>query len=164
MITYTLPYFGEIDLDELDNYYDVDIEFEGEPIQLDINSESGSADKELMDTVKMFIENLSAYKVKANEAIIADFKNDETVKDYIDHHLEVIDEDESDIILKDTDKKLSKEEQLLSLLHLVRVGFYLDDQEEFAVFDFTIGREITDYLVVVKFNRQGGVEYIEMES
>ena len=164
MNIYKLPYFGEIDLDEPAEYYDVDIEFEGNTIQLDINTESESVGKHLMDIVKKFLESLTSYKVKAKAAILANFESGGMVKEYIEHHLEIIDEDELEIILRNANHKLSKEQQLLSLIHFVRLGFYLDSEEAFAVMDYTIGRDITQYLVVTFFNNSGEITSITMES
>ena len=50
------------------------------------------------------------------------------------------------------------------LLHLNRIGFYPHDAQHYAVFDYTLGEEYTDYLLVVVLNDAGEIEYITMES
>ncbi len=164
MNNYKLPYFENIDLDSIEDYYSVDIEFQGYTIQLDLNFEKDSSDKSSIDLVNGFIENLADYSTKAHNAIINDFKTDETVREYIEHHLEDIDIDELDILLIDTDKTLSTEEQLMSKFRLERVGFYPEDENDFAIFDYTIGRHVTNYLIVIKFDSNGSIVDLTMES
>jgi hypothetical protein len=53
---------------------------------------------------------------------------------------------------------------MLSKLHLVRVGLYPDSEDEFAIFDYSIGQELTQYLVVINTNEDGEIDYMTMES
>jgi hypothetical protein len=164
MKNHLLPYFSEIDLNSEEDYYKVDIDFEDHNIQLDINIESTPTSIAKLEIVKSIIENLAIYNDKSKKAITTDFKKGGDVRDYIEHHIEDIDNDELEAILKDHDKSLPVDEQLLSLMHLKRIGFYLDDEEQYAIFDYTIGREITQYVIVVKFDNNGNIEYLTMES
>ena len=164
MNNYKLPYFENIDLDSIDDYYNIDIEFQGHTVQLDLNFDEDTAVNANIDLVKKVIDNLVDYAAKAYNSILNDFKTEDTVKDYIEHHLEYIDKNELDRLLFDSDKNLSVAEQLLSKLHLERVGFYPEDKNDFAIFDYTIGREVTNYLIVVKFDSRGSVVDLIMES
>jgi Protein of unknown function (DUF2004) len=49
-------------------------------------------------------------------------------------------------------------------LHLVRVGLYPGEREGCLVLDYTIGRDITNYLLVVSLNDAGLVVEVDMES
>ena len=53
---------------------------------------------------------------------------------------------------------------LLKKLHLVRVGLYPDSKDQFAIFDYSIGKELTNYLVVINTDENGNLEYMTMES
>lgn len=55
---YTLPYFGELDLTDLSDYYDVEIEFHGRPVELDLNFDDTRTTIEKLNAVKSFIEQL----------------------------------------------------------------------------------------------------------
>ena len=68
-----------------------------------------------------------------------------------------------DNVLAGTDDSNPKEERLLSVLELDRIGFYPGD-ENYAVWDYTIGREIADMLVVVNTNSAGEINYVTWES
>jgi hypothetical protein len=163
MSKYILPHFGEIETDSLEEYYDVDIDFEGRTIQLDLNFEEGTIDPKRLDLVKTFIGQISAYNTKNKTTIASDFAGGDTVKEYIDHHLaELAKEDLATLI--DADSKVSPDQQLLSKLQLVRVGLYPGSEEQFATFDYSIGQEITNYLVVLFTDENGEVEYMTMES
>ena len=48
-------------------------------------------------------------------------------------------------------------------IHLVRIGLYPDD-EDVAVLDYTISKDLTDYLIVVNFDEQRRLASISMES
>jgi hypothetical protein len=47
---------------------------------------------------------------------------------------------------------------------MVRVGLYPHDKENFAIFDYSIGTEITNYLVVINTDENGELDYMAMES
>jgi hypothetical protein len=44
------------------------------------------------------------------------------------------------------------------------VGIYPDSEARFAVFDYSLGRNITDDLVVICTDENGNLDYITMES
>lgn len=166
MANYSLPHFGEIDASNLEEYYDVDIEFNDSEIQIDLNFEGSSIDTKRMEKVKKFIENLESYDKQNVKYIEEDYKNEEndTVKTYIDHHLEEIDKDELAEIIDFDNKSVKPEIQMMKALRLVRVGFYPDSEDQFAIFDYTIGKDLTNYLVVINTNENGELDYMSMES
>jgi hypothetical protein len=49
-------------------------------------------------------------------------------------------------------------------MHLVRIGLYPDDPDAQAVFDYTLGTELTDHLAVVNFGDRRTVTSIAVES
>ena len=166
MAEYTLPHFGKLHTENLEDYYDVDIEFNGSEIQIDLNFEDITIDTSTMDKVKNFIENIDKFD-KLNKTYIHNDYIDEdgdTVKLYLEHHLEEISKDEISILIKFDNLSIEPEQQLLTKLKLVRVGLYPHDEDNFAIFDYTIGREFTDYLVVIKTDENGQLDYLTMES
>ena len=44
-----------------------------------------------------------------------------------------------------------------------RIGFY-PDNENYAVWDYTIGREIADMVVVINTDKTGKINYVTWES
>jgi hypothetical protein len=166
MAEYTLPHFGNLSTENLEEDYDVDIEFNGNQIQIDLNFETKTIDTLTMDKVKNFIENVDKFD-KLNKTYILNDYNDEdgdTVKFYLEHHLEEVGKDKLSTLINFDDTTTEPEQQLLTKLKLVRVGLYPHDEENFAIFDYSIGEEITNYLVVIYTNENGELDYMTMES
>ena len=151
MANYSLPHFGQIDLTNLDEYYSVKIDLDGREIEVDLNFEEKTIDSKQMDTVKKFMEKIPDYDKKNKKYIERDYADEDgdTVKMYVEHHLEEIDKTELAGLVDFDNKSVSPEKQLVKALHLVRIGFYPHDEDEFAIFDYSLGKELTDYLVVI---------------
>ena len=166
MAEYALPYFGNLPTENLEEYYDVDIELNGNEIQVDLNFENQTVDTLILDKVKNFIEKLEKFD-KLNKTYILNDYNDEdgdTVKFYLEHHLEEVDKEELTKLVNFDDTITEPEKQLLSKLKLVRVGLYPDNEDNFAIFDYSIGKDITNYLVVINTDENGQLDYMTMES
>lgn len=168
MSNYTLPLLGELDLTLLEEHYDADMELEGHRFRIDLNFEHESIAANRMEIVKKFLAELAELNAANLATIRSGLKTESSldgpgvVRFYIEHHLEVMDKGElSKIILND--KKLSPEEQMLAKLHLVRVGLY-PDKGTFAVFDYSIGPDLTQYLIVMNMNEKGALDSMTMES
>jgi hypothetical protein len=166
MTDYALPHFGNLPTENLEEYYDVDIEFNGNIIQIDLNFENKKIDTKRLDVVKRFIESLVTFDKQNKLYIDQDFNDEDcdTVKTYLEHHLEEIDKDELAELIDINDKAKEPIQQLKDKLHLVRVGLYPDSEDQFAIFDYSIGQEITQYLVVINTNENGELDYMTMES
>lgn len=166
MAEYTLPHFGTLPIGNLESYYDVDTELNGNDIQIDLNFENESIDTSTMDKIKSFIENIEKFDKLNLSYIQNDFNDDdgETVKIYLDHHLEEVDHDELAELINFGDNAIELNQQLMTKLKLVRVGLYPENEDYFATFDYSIGKDITDYLVVINTDKDGQLVYMTMES
>ena len=161
-----LPHFGPLDPDSLEEYYDVDIDFNGTSIQIDLNFENKTIEKNRLETVKSFIENIRIHDLNNKKYIDKDYNDEDgdTVKFYLEHHLEDLGKEELSTLIDLNSKSTEYEKQLLKKLHLVRVGLYPDSENQFAIFDYSIGQEITNYLVVINTDENGNLDYMTMES
>ena len=161
-----LPHFGTLDSESLDEYYDVDIDFNNSQVQIDLNFDNKSIESKKLEVVKQIIENLRIHDINNKKYIQNDFedKNGETVKFYIENHLEELASDDLDNLIGANLKSSEQPSRLLSKLHLVRVGLYPDSEEQFAIFDYSIGKELTNYLVVINTDENGNLDYMTMES
>ena len=166
MANYSLPHFGEIDPKNLEEYSDVDIDFDGQELQIDLNFENNSIDIQRLDVVKKFIENISAFDKKNRKYIEEDYADQDcdTVRTYLEHHLEEIGKDELSELVDFDNKETDSFTQLMNSLKLVRVGLYPDNEGQFAIFDYSIGRDLTQYLVVINTDENGNLDYMTMES
>jgi len=158
-----LKYFGEINPNELEDYYSTDIEVDGHTIQLDLNFTEISIDESRLIKVDAILENLPAFIGQLKTYIHEDYASGSEVQEYLDFHFDEVDEELAALLLK-ADQSLDKEEQLLSILKLERIGFYPEDDESFCVSDFEIDPEISQYLLVVNTTSDQELNYITMES
>ncbi|MBL0358590.1 MAG: DUF2004 domain-containing protein [Chitinophagaceae bacterium] len=166
MANFKLPHFGMIDPGSLEEYYDVDIDFNGTAVQVDLNFDNKTIEDKRLETVKQFIENLRIHDLNNKKHIEKDYNDEEgdTVKFYLEHHLEELGEDELAGLVEPGSKPATHEKQLIKKLKLVRVGLYPDSEDQFAIFDYSIGQELTNYLVVINTDENGNLDYLTMES
>jgi len=164
----TLPHFGKLEIENLEEYYNVDIEFNGKEIQIDLNFENKKINTVTFDKIKDFIENIAEFDRQNQGYIKSDFddENEDTVKEYVTFHVEELGNEfleQINISSDDTDK----EKTFLTKLHLTRVGLYPDGKYNtsyFAVFDYSINKELTDQLIVVKTDENGNLDHLNWES
>ena len=161
---YILPHFDTLDPTSIDDCYEVEIEFNGRTIELDLNFEEESTTAKSLDIVKKFINNLVEYDTYNLKSIKEDFDKGEAVREYFEFHLENFGESHFSSLIDNSNTLTPIMEQLLNKVYLKRVGFYPDNDNQFAVFDYTIGEKLTDYLIVVNLNKDGKVDYICKES
>ncbi len=163
---FTLPHFGEISPENLEEYYCTNIDFQGSTIQVDLNFINKSIDTSMLITIKNFIEKIESFAQQNQQYIQEDYNNEsgETVKLYVEHHLTELSQEELSALVNFDDKATDPEIQLLAKLKLVRVGMYPDRAGNFAIFDYSIGKNITNYLVVINTNESGKLGYMTMES
>lgn len=159
-----IPFFGDVDIESLQNCYRIEIDFNGRKLDLDLNFESSSLDKDKLNLIIKILENLKEWSEKTKEFIKKEFQTGSEVDDYIEFHLEELFEEDLEKLLKTADKEITQKEQLLSVLKLERIGFYPEDTRHYAIFDFVTDREISDNLLVVKLNEKGELDLITMES
>lgn len=166
MPNFKLPHFGFIDPASLEEYYDVEIPYNNTEVQVDLNFNDKTIDPARLETVKQFIENIRIHDLNNRKHIEADYNDEEgdTVKFYLEHHLEELGKDELAGLIDLNSKSTEHEKQLLKKLQLVRVGLYPDSEGQFATFDYSIGQEITNYLVVIFTDENGNLDYMTMES
>ena len=165
---YKLPHFEEIDLTSLDEYYNVEIEQEGLKMGIDLNFEEKEIEADLFDEIKKIIENIESEDSKNRAYITSDFKdeNGDTVKEYLEFHIEELAEELSEIVNFE-DQSSSPEKQLLEKLKLRRIGFYPDGKygtESFVVYDYIVDRELSDQIVVVNIDKEGKLINLAWES
>ena len=168
MIEKTLPHFGKLQTENLEEYYNVDTEFKGKEIQIDLNFENKTIDTATFDKIKKFIENIEEFDKQNQSYIKSDFddENGDTVKEYVTFHIEELGDEfleQIDISSDDVDK----EQTFLTKLDLTRVGLYPDGKYNtsyFAVFDYTINRDLSDQLIVVKTDENGTLDHLSWES
>jgi Protein of unknown function (DUF2004) len=152
MTLHSTKYFGEIDLDKVEEYYEIGLELNKRTVELTINisTESKIIDKESISKIEDYIDNLQTNEKDIRSFILEDFKEKGESKNYIDFQIEGQDKEDISDLISDADKTLNKREKLLSVLYLLRISFYPETEDKvFAVYDYTIDDDLTDDLLVV---------------
>lgn len=158
-----ITYFGEVEISSPQVTTEGTVTIDSRQVELNLNFYDGVPGHDWVEEYENYVKELSQHKAVVEAAIRADYEEGGDVKEYIDFHLEELDAAIVEKILAGTDASESKEERLLSALKLVRIGFY-PGNENYAVWDYTIGREIADMLVVVYTDSTGKINYVTWEN
>ncbi|MDO5970580.1 DUF2004 domain-containing protein [Flavivirga aquimarina] len=167
---YVLPYFGQIDINNLEEHYRSNFELNNSNIKTDLNFEGKSIEKNKIEQIEAFLKNATDFDKKNKVYIEKDFENDigET-EAYINFYLEELDENELKKIIELDNQTKSKSIQLLNKLKLIRIGFYPDNKygtSYFTTFDYSIeiDGETSNQLLVVNTDEKGNLDHITWES
>ena len=154
-----LPYFKqEIDIQNLQDEYDTDFEYNGKEINIFLN-EMQVADKEQFTIIKNVLENLPEFDNQNRNFITNDFENKNgNTFEFLSYHLEEL-EDDFEEIIDSNDTEINNLKKLMNFLKITTISFYSD----LVVFDYCLDDEISDQLLVVKMNRQKNLS-IDWES
>ncbi len=166
MANFKLPPFGIVDSEDLEEYYNTVIDFNKTEIQVDLNFESKTIEIERLENVKRFIENIRIHDLNNKKHIENDFNDEDgdTVQEYLEHHIEDLPTDDLQHLIGSNAKSAEQPRLLLKKLHLVRVGLYPHSKDQFAIFDYSLGQELTNYLIVISTDENGNLDYLTMES
>ncbi len=161
MDTIDIKYFGRIDNPPQEELYQASTFFQEAEVELDLNFFEHDIDPDWSEELVEYLNQLSHFKKRIEKAIASDYRDGGAVKEYIDYHIE-----DDPLILVDLfdDTSLeSDKEQLINALKLEHIGFY-PGEKNYAVWDFMIGREYTDMLIVVYTDNKGRIESVSWES
>lgn len=170
MTNFNLPYFEEINSQELQEYYVAKIDLNERKISIDLNFENNTIDQSAMETIKHFLENIDKFDKQNKTYLENDFKiEDGQTLEYIEYYFDELEQDEISTIINIHDTSTSKEILLLNELKLKRIGLYPDGKyntDYYAVFDYSIDidGEPCDQLLVVKTDKIGDLDHIAWES
>lgn len=167
MSQYILPYFKPVELKKPQEYNSTQIEFNNHEVDLDLNFWGEPIEARRLDIVKNILDNLKDFDKKNLLYIEQDYadQNADTAKTYVDHHLTELSEEELAAVVDFSNSSTTPEKQLINALRLVRVGFYPDEgEDQVAVFDYSLGYDVTNYLIVIFINEKGELDHITMES
>lgn len=159
-----LPYVGIIDSEALDTLYEAEASLNGKDFSIDLNFENKQAETDVIDTIRHFIDNIRIHDINNKKKIEFDFFEEDTVVEYIQHHLdELATADVEDLIGRNV-KPDMQAESLMKKMHLVRVGIYPESKDTFAIFDYSPGKELTDHIIAIDTDKNGNFIQLNWES
>ena len=132
--------------------WETQIELSGRIVSVSVSD--ATVDQDMPDSVTRHVADLARFDGLARDAMRAGWDDDEFgARLYAEHH-----EEELGLEL------LGDPDLLFAQLYLERVSFALDDADRHMVLDYTIGAELTQYVLAVAFDRDGMITEVVMES
>jgi hypothetical protein len=164
-----LPYFGQIDVIQLQNHYVARTTQNGNMLKIDLNFGKKHINEEQVTKIKFFLDNIHNYDAQHRIFIEEDYINEGDALRYAQEYLYDIEEEALLDILPVIDEVTPIEMQLLKKLQLIRVGLYPDETygtANYAIFDYTIMEqgEPCNQVLAVKINENGDLVSIDWES
>ncbi len=165
MANYEIPYFGALNLQELEAYTTQTIELKNRSVILDMNLLSGnSVSEEEMKVIKGFLLNLEAYTNQISTILPTDYAARGATYDYMEDFLRELDDEDLISVLHGTDEELPTEDRMLQKFYIKRISFYPEKEDELlAVLDYAISGNITEDALVVMINKQMKLKGIVIE-
>lgn len=156
-----ITYFNEFD--PQNDYAETTIILDGKEVELDLNCEEVIGSTDWIPEYEKYVVQLERIKKDILQYINNDFIEEGLTKEWITFHLEEIDEEYIDALLKNAKQFLNKEEQVLSLLRLRRIGLY-PEYEGYAIWDFVLDDEVSDEILTLQTDINGNILNIAWES
>lgn len=156
-----ITYFNEFD--PQNDYAETTIILDGKEVELDLNCEEVIGSTDWIPEYEKYVVQLERIKKDILQYINNDFIEEVLTKEWITFHLEEIDEEYIDALLKNAEQFLNKEEQALSLLRLRRIGLY-PEYEGYAIWDFVLDDEVSDEILTLQTDINGNILNIAWES
>lgn len=161
------PVFGEVKVDSDDGIdWSGERSLHGHVVTVDLTLPGGETNPgACLDKVAPFVKDLAAFDANAREALGQDYEEgpDSAVGGYLDHHLDELDPKVITKIFGVVPEAVDLH-AFLRAARLARVGLYPSELDRCAVFDYTIGKDVTQYVLSVAFDGEGEVTSIDMES
>jgi hypothetical protein len=162
----THPVFGDVAIDPAQGVaWHKQVLLSGR--QLDVRlivDDARDANVDTLDVLAPFVARLADFDAVARDALKKDHRrgSDSNVLLYREHHLEELSADQVRAIFSQPDESVDID-RFLSALYLLRVSLHAA-ADACAVFDYTISKDATQYVLAVRFDRSGAIAAIEMES
>lgn len=167
---YEFPYFGEVNVNDLEESYKSHFEIHNKYVKLELNFEKKSIKKSQIDKIERFMDDVKVFDKNNKYHLENRFDRERGVAfDYINYYFQKFDDYELSQIIDLEDKSTPKDLQLLQKLQLIKIRLYPDSNyvtEYFAAFDYSIiinGRYFNQFLVVYT-DPYGKVEDIAWRS
>ena len=171
-----LPIFGRIELENADWEYKYKAGISGYKLdkdKIDLDVHFKTVNSQTVESVSRVLNDLKKINETGTSACLQDFEAGGEAKEYVeewnrDIFEQIFTEEEFSEFMRHTDKEKPIEEQILSLLRLVRVGIYAESDEHFVTLDYAFGYELEkgfrDNMLVVKLNQEYEVTEITMDG
>lgn len=150
-----LPYFGALDLNE--DYFETSFTTtKGQDVSLNIDFEGDKPTISDLQHVVTFLDRVKEHIQSIKDQLLTSVFAEE-VLEYIDHHRsELADEPQM--------QSITSSEQFIDALHPYAIRIFPTSEDYFISIDFTIGADLTQYVLMVNLTSDLSIHDIAMES
>jgi hypothetical protein len=159
------PLLGTID-SSTPGFWEATMSFADRDVVLDLTIEGTDLSPATLKDVLRRADDLAALDKLAAAAIRRDAKDGEDAAAgmYVHHHLEELPDAHLEQLFGTSDREQITPETLLSRLFIVRVGLYPESDDGQILIDYSLGADVTSYLLCVSFDDAGKPTAVDFES
>ncbi len=160
-----VPYFGIIDPFSVEEEYPGELELRDVNVLLHLNFDSHWISPDKLRAVKDLLDNVVAIDNRNRQLLQEQYTHADghTLRYYLEFMQEKIWRTELEQLVDFSNGSIPPREQLLHRLHLISAGFYPDREDGFAVFDYSIGRDYTRYVLALYLSEEGTLQEMTIE-
>jgi len=155
------PYFGTVATVHGELSWEGQVELDGRAIPVWLSTSETCATE--LDAAARFPCQVKRFDAAARAALCRDLVDGAAARAYLDHHLAVLAPEVIDHCFARRRGAVGCE-RVLGPIELTRVYLSPDDPDRFAVFDYSLGEDVTSYVLAVEFDATGAIAGIVMES
>lgn len=158
--------FEKLDPSNLVDYYGLEFKFGEQTISVDLNFDQQTINPNRLEIVRDFLNKLETYDNLNKEYIKREYidESSDITATYLKYFIEDNDAEIIKSLIKSYGDGRNIESLLLDKFRLNRLAFFVDNDNGFANFDYTISKELTGDIIVVFTDTNGQIDYITMES
>jgi Protein of unknown function (DUF2004) len=160
-------YFGVIDETSQGGLFWSDtIELGDQSVVLELTADNERAVSEVaLDSAAAIIHALDGFDGRARDALVAELSERQSVtSSYVDRNVNELGDSLLDLLVYNSGDIAIDVLRSLQLLRVVFTPENADEDEVFAVFDYSISPDDTDSLLIVSFDIRGDVVAVDMEE
>jgi hypothetical protein len=137
-----------------------------QPVDLELQADNESAVPEYaLDAAAALIQAIDGFDARARDALVAELSSRQSATTtYIDEHVEKLGETLLDLLVHNSGDIAIDVLRSLQLLRIVLRPDHPDEEDVFAVFDYSIAPDETDALLTVSFDIRGDVVAVDTQD
>ena len=164
MTTISHPVLGRIDT-SAPGHWEGTRTLLGRRVTIDLTLEEANASPAIINAALQLSEDARLLDEEARAALASDLEegDDAVSVIYVNNQLSELSDEELSNLFDDDPENVDPEE-FLEKMQLVRLGIYPEETERHVLLDYSIGSDLTTYVLSVAFDRTGQVTGITMES
>ncbi len=156
--------FGQIDISN-DDYWEAAVSYRGQDLSLDLNTDQRKVADAGVTQANLLLSNIQELDAKAREAISEEHLDTEgDARLFHTHHHDCVDSEAWHREIGESKPPEDDWDGFLNQCRLKRIGIYIEDKDQFAILDYTLGEQLTDYTLSVVFDATGQARSVMMES